>query len=465
MKKQLFFVVCFVLAFVLLCGPAAAVSAYTDDMASASGDDVKVYRQLVPLSIPAGQAQLAGAFPDKTALVLSGGGVTGMIEYKIQGAQKISLAIYHRSGTFVNEHPEQPGVYMCGAVSTGLGYLNTHQLSQALYSRSLGAVFAKIGDEYLRMEMDEDYCCRFVKNSGAAPLASELIPYGVDVLVSADGITFDRRIALSYTNILHTPAAVYRYEELSGTIPPNVVAIRVQLSDISRISAIGGASYPLNNFTAIASVAFAGSSLVCGTPESSSAPSSSGSVNTSSGESVSSPIKSESSPSVPTENSSGGETSSGSNTSIPADEYSYTAEPVTGGAVVRQSHSASASERSTSSHKSNPASSASAVSSVKASSSRAESIAKFEGVITSSAKGSSSSKKTYSIAEEETERAAFAEQAEETQANIYEIERADSTADSRFNLWVTLYILVVCGVTLFLLLRPKGAKTNALRKE
>ena len=464
MKKCFFFVVCFVLAIILLYSPAVAISAYTDDMSSANSDDVKVYRQLAPLSIPAGQAQLAGAFPDKTSLVLAGGGVTGVVEYKIQGAQKISLAIYHRSGTFVNEHPEQPGVYMCGAVSTGLGYLNAHQLSQALYSRSLGAVFAKIGGEYLRMEMDADYCCRFVKNSGAVPLASELIPYGVDVLVSTDGINFDRRIALSYTNILHTPAAVYRYEEFSGTIPPNVVAIRVQLNDISRISAVGGAIYPLNNFTAIASVAFTGSSLVCGTPAQTSS-SSSDSANASSGESISSHPESESSPSVPAESSSGEGASSGLNAAIPAEEYSYAAKPVTGGAAVKQGRSASASERSASSHKSNSAASASLASSAKAPTSQSEPAAKFEGVITSSAKGSSSSKKTHSIAEEETVLAAFAAQAEETQADIYEIERSDLAADSRFGLWITLYILAVCGVTLFLLLRPKGAKTNAPRQE
>lgn len=223
---------------------------YTDDCASTTVDGVKQYQSLTT-------ASLAGnSLPDTTALSPSGS--SGYAVYRVSGAERVTVGLYTPSGSFVQEYNSMlvQGTLDGSAAST-----------QALYSVSEDAVYARYGGEYYKMHMKNSVMRVMLRPgdvgyTGSGSIPGDLVGYGANVYVSANGNSWSR-ISLSY--VRQTICNSYHfYEELTGSIPSGSTYIKVEVNSVQSIPNVGGGSVVVARKNSLASVAISGVSLVTG---------------------------------------------------------------------------------------------------------------------------------------------------------------------------------------------------------
>lgn len=389
------FALCFFLCVFGLCLPVLAGS-YVDDMADMDQNSIKTYSMLAPVVLQ-GSAFLWEPMPDQSLFTFaSSANPIGWAQYRIEGAQQVTVGIYNNPGTFVSELPFEPGSYTLGAFQTDMSHLTGRRIEQALYSAGKRDVYAMINGRLKTAAYDKVYYT--FQDTGDNP--GSLIGYGVNVYVSADGNGFSR-LQLAQSRMYTHPGLNFCYEEWTGAVPGGVHYVRVEINDVLQVPQLGSQAVIQKAprlLTSLASVAFTGNNLVLGIPEP---------LTT---ESAVLPNKSSADES---QSSTGGKLAAndggvgGGSSSAPASKFE---------GVITSSEPSQKSSRSSSAAK-------------KEKSEKEESSESF----TSSSSGESSTEEVV----------------------VYEIPRTTSASDKSFTAGVTAYILVVAGVILVVIILPK----------
>ena len=381
--------------------PAGALTTYVDDMSDLGSNNIKSCTGLVPISSSTIPPVVRGTIQGQNAATpASATHPVGSVEYRVQGADTVSVGIYTAQGTFVT-HLDDDGVYALGAYCNNIqGALSGKTLHHAQYSMSDYNVYYRSGTRLYRLLDDGRGYYLFEPAAGGG----ELVDYGVNVYAGPS--------AGRLTRVELTPAASqsrklqanwsgsYCYEELSYTLPASTAYVRVEINDYAAVDRLYPNGQTVQNppqtgmRCVLSSVSFSGSGLVLGIPE----------------------------PAVPESTIPGASSSSGN---------------------------ASSSRRSGSSRQS-ASSSASAAAGGNSS--------KFQGEITSTASGTRAGGSTGSGASREEAHSESAEalSPKVEKASPVQVFRVEPGGTGRAAWGITAYIAVVCALVVILLLRGKG---------
>lgn len=411
--KRLAFIACVALCAGLLGFRAGALT-YTDDMTDTDNNSFKSYSNLVPVSATNVPQSVQSAIPGGNALSFASGVPVGAADYRVSGADTVTVDIYTARGTFISIEPVTR-LYVLGYFQQNMSHLSSQQVTQALYSRSEGGIYANLnGRPHRLIEIFP-----FLQFQEAASIPGDLIDYGVNVY-AGDGDGNWSRIALSMSSQARISAMtfdwsrVYCNEKLTYHVPSGAVRVRVEINDYTYLSSRQPNGQvvqmpPANGMrTVLSQVAFTGGNLVLGTAE-------------------------------PAESVSAAHASSAS---------------------ASQSSSA---KSSSSSRRSSSGNAGAAGDTPSAAASGASSgTSKFTGTITSSASGgrASGAKSGDTPAGPEASSGASSQKEEVDSAgeepSRVQVFRLEPDAGSRQSTGILLYIIVVCAAIVLLLLRGKG---------
>lgn len=384
-----------VAVFALMCAAflSAPVSAatYIDNMDSLNGDGVKRYTGLTEHSF---SKAAASAVPDATALTLSDGRLVSYADYRVNGAARVTAAIYSQSGTFVSQ--DNRSQHMLGVYKDNMEFSSFSAFTQALYCAETGGVYTREGGlKQMYTDLNAFYFGEIID-----PPQVELTGYGLNIYYSNDGKSF-ARVQAEYSYLAYSASYACCVESFTAQVPATAKYVRVEINDFAAAPIESGGSYAKDKRlrTALASVTISGAALTAGEPE---------------------PGMSLPSGGAPQSGASGGYYSAKTDTSKPEASVKADAE----GRTEKTKEPAS----------------------------------KFEGTITSSSKAERSSSKPEATARAASSEsgAASVSSAEEIPPDetiVYDIRRPGEKTG--FDKGVTAYIIIVSGVILALAVLPK----------
>jgi len=373
---------------------------FCDSMTDLASNSVKDYSGLAPAASSGIPDNVKRAPPAGSGLTLTSGQLTGWAQYRVQGADLVTVDIYTGWGTFVSMPPGE-GVYALGMCQQNMGYLGQQQLAQAQLSRSDGGIFARVNGK-LYKALDTGYLLT-LRESSETP--GELIDYGVNVYAAGEDGDFTRLSIASGSqvrveNMRLEWSRAFVFERLSYRVPAGATRVRIEINDHAYLDAQTSPGQTVRRppatgmRTVLAQAAFSGENLSVGEPE-----------------------------------------------------------PVVSHEDSRQSSQSaqSGSSRSSSSRRGSGSSAAGAAAS------KASSGSEFEGQVTSAASSSRASSKKQpsapaSSAGESAGAPSVAEASPEELVQVFRIQ-----PDARGSSGIMLYIVVVLGVIILLLLRGKAA--------
>jgi len=252
--------------------PARAAVSYTDDMSDMDQNTIKTYYNLAPVSTVSTYPQgVLNSIWGQNAVTFSNASrPIGWADYRVRGADTVTVGIYTWKGTFVSMVEDD--VYVFGIHRADMSYLNSQQLAQALYSRGGGGVYARIGGKLYKM-VDVDLYFQFLQAADPPP---DLIDYGVNVYAGSGADNLSRLSLPSggtqtrLANMKFDRTAQYCYEELTYTLPSGTAYVRVEINDFTHIdryvsdTATRPVPPPTGMRTTLSKVAFSGGALELG---------------------------------------------------------------------------------------------------------------------------------------------------------------------------------------------------------
>lgn len=265
MAKRLCALLLFLCAIFL--GPITAFCAtYTDSMETAAPDDVKTYQNLSPLAYQ-GSGSWKGLY-DKSFLSFSNASQpVGKAVYKVKGCEQVTVGIYTQLGSFVHRTGE--GLLLGFGSDKGDQGQRPGSAEQALYSPSRQTAYTRQGGGLLQAVYDNYYLFTDPAALGFGDgTPSDLINYGVNVYASP-GAEYSR-LTLRHQFLNYTSGSNYCYEEFTASVPAGTVSILVEINDFQRYYDAFSLSWELRLeqfMTSLASVTLTGGSLELGSPK------------------------------------------------------------------------------------------------------------------------------------------------------------------------------------------------------
>ena len=378
-----------------------ALSYYTDDMTRLDNSAGKQYYNL-----KTGSGKYEGVSDNSFFIPSNSHAGTGGVIYRVSGATGVSVSILSNTGTTVVK--SAGGRYALGVPGTANGKVTS---IKAMFSPSDQMAYINDGGKIYSLVYEplEGYVfCETEKSP------KDLVTYGINISASKDGKAY---ISLNQVRTAqkHYQGSGRVQEQWEANISSNMKYIKVEINDTPYIySSDSSMGYQKSDsvLNALAEVTIAGENLIIGENEAqqkeeviTSSPSSTEDISSQKSENSKSSAKKSSKPSAKGE---AGEKSSAKKSSLPEGS---------------------------------------------------KSTKKFEGAIIDEPKekkSSTSSKKSEKVSEKEkSESESSITEATELHENQRYIISGNSTERDNFTGIVIVYIVIVCIVILFLLLRPK----------
>jgi len=246
---------------------------FCDSMTDLASNSVKDYSGLAPAASSGIPDNVKRAPPAGSGLTLTSGQLTGWAQYRVQGADLVTVDIYTGWGTFVSMPPGE-GVYALGMCQQNMGYLGQQQLAQAQLSRSDGGIFARVNGK-LYKALDTGYLLT-LRESSETP--GELIDYGVNVYAAGEDGDFTRLSIASGSqvrveNMRLEWSRAFVFERLSYRVPAGATRVRIEINDHAYLDAQTSPGQTVRRppatgmRTVLAQAAFSGENLSVGEPE------------------------------------------------------------------------------------------------------------------------------------------------------------------------------------------------------